>query len=265
MHAISLRNAPLVAILEDDPFQRIWFERVLERAAFRVRTHPSPHEFLARRAERPLPDLLLLDIILPEMDAFQVLAELEIDENWCLVPVVLMTATASQDKVILSQKLLLRPEGFLVKPVATPQMLRLFRTICDRQDPGVRLRDMYRRRRSIEISMQSVVRELEEAVEDLQKCKRESAQGLAESRRQAQQLSLLDATDRLPGAQKESVARMIHQAEAEAAQSRQLVRKAEAAQRRVLIARQAVVRHRRKVQELDADIRSLAEEQNTPT
>jgi CheY-like chemotaxis protein len=248
-------GAPLICVLEDDSFQRTWFERLLERAGFRVRSYGDPRDFLARRAERPLPDVLLLDIVLLDMNAFQVLSELEEDAHWCQVPVVLMTASATKDRVLSAQRLQLRPEGFLAKPVDVRSMLLLIRSICDAQDPTMRLRRLQRLHRSSEIHIRRDLRELDKAVGGNEENARKYSRRRVEALRRAQELRLQEATLRPIGRQKEELTAQIREAEAEAEQCRTQAKIDEAEHRQVLGTE--ISHHRKRLQELDTEMATL--------
>ena len=60
-------------------------------------------------------DLVLLDLMMPEMNGYEVLAEMKDDPKLSEIPVVVMSATDSQDSV--SQCLQLGALDYLVKPI----------------------------------------------------------------------------------------------------------------------------------------------------
>ena len=70
----------------------------------RVREVENGRAGLACVAERR-PDVILLDLIMPEMDGFQFLAELQKRAAWCTIPVVAITAMelSDEDRVRLSE------------------------------------------------------------------------------------------------------------------------------------------------------------------
>ncbi len=255
MNEAASRETPLVAILEDDSFQRTWFERLLERASFRVRSYADPRDFLARRGERPLPEVLLLDIVLMDMDAFQVLAELEEDVHWCQVPVVLMTASATMDRVIAVQRLALRPEGLLAKPVDIRSTLILLRTICDGQDPSLRLRRLRRQQRSEQIFIRHTLKEMDKPVGGDEEIARTYARRRVEALRRAQELRLREATARPVGPERDRLAAQIRAAEAEAERYRTKVRSDESARRETLAT--DITLHRKHLEELEEEISAL--------
>jgi two-component system response regulator len=75
----------------------------------------------------PRPDLILLDLGLPEKDGRQVLTETRADESLRSIPVVIMTASTDETDKRESQKL--DVEGYLVKPVDHNKFLKLVRRL----------------------------------------------------------------------------------------------------------------------------------------
>jgi len=84
------RTAP-VLIVEDDAATREMLQRTLEREGFAVAEAPDGRAGLDRLAER-LPSLILLVLLMPEMDGFEFLAELQSRPEWRSIPVVVVTA-----------------------------------------------------------------------------------------------------------------------------------------------------------------------------
>ncbi len=92
-------SAPDVLIVDDTPANLQVLAGMLKDQGFRVR--PVPGGKLALRAARSEPpDLILLDIMMPEMDGYDVCAELKRDPALSDVPVIFISAlTDTVDKV----------------------------------------------------------------------------------------------------------------------------------------------------------------------
>lgn len=80
-----------VLIVEDDADTRRWLDRALAGEGWRVSEAENGRAALARIAEER-PDLILLDLMMPEMDGFEFLAELRRDPALHDVPVIVVTA-----------------------------------------------------------------------------------------------------------------------------------------------------------------------------
>jgi CheY-like chemotaxis protein len=80
-----------VLVVEDDPVMRELLRRRLEKEGWTVIEAENGRVALKRMTERQ-PDLILLDLMMPEMDGFQFLDEVRKHEDWHLIPVIVITA-----------------------------------------------------------------------------------------------------------------------------------------------------------------------------
>ncbi len=65
--------------------------------------------------EKRIPDLILLDYDMPEMNGKETLEKIRGTDKWAKIPVIFVTGT--KDKTIISSLIPLRPSGYLLKPV----------------------------------------------------------------------------------------------------------------------------------------------------
>lgn len=84
-------GAGAALIVDDDPATREVVRRALELDGWSVDVAENGRAALARLAERR-PDVILLDLIMPELDGFGLIAELRARPAWRDVPIVVMTA-----------------------------------------------------------------------------------------------------------------------------------------------------------------------------
>jgi CheY-like chemotaxis protein len=80
-----------VLVVEDDDDTREMMARVLGNDGWTVAQAQNGRVALERVAER-IPDLILLDLMMPEMDGFEFIAQLRQKETWRGIPVVVLTA-----------------------------------------------------------------------------------------------------------------------------------------------------------------------------
>ena len=80
-----------ILIVEDDADTRQWLRRALLGDGWQVGEAENGRVALQRVAECR-PDLILLDLMMPEMDGFEFLAELRNDQGWHDIPVIVVTA-----------------------------------------------------------------------------------------------------------------------------------------------------------------------------
>jgi CheY-like chemotaxis protein len=80
-----------VLVVEDDPATRDVIRRALERDGWLVREAKNGREALALMSEEA-PDLVVLDLMMPEMDGFEFVARLRASDLGHRIPVVVVTA-----------------------------------------------------------------------------------------------------------------------------------------------------------------------------
>jgi hypothetical protein len=78
-------------VVDDDPQVRGMMRRQLEKEGYTVTEAVNGREGLERLAENR-PDLVLLDLMMPEMDGFEFVAEVRKTASWRSIPVVVVTA-----------------------------------------------------------------------------------------------------------------------------------------------------------------------------
>jgi DNA-binding response OmpR family regulator len=84
---------PLILIAEDDPSVRMTLEFVLEDEGFDVLMAEDGEAALRAAGDR-IPDVILLDQMMPKMDGKQVLSALKQDEATSAIPVLVLSGMA---------------------------------------------------------------------------------------------------------------------------------------------------------------------------
>jgi CheY-like chemotaxis protein len=107
-------DAP-VMVVEDDEDTRRLLERVLKLQGLPVRTAADSRELLLALRKPPLPRLMLLDVELPRVNGFKILALLRQQPQTADLPVVMVTAHAETKHIL--QAMSLGADGYLSKPV----------------------------------------------------------------------------------------------------------------------------------------------------
>ncbi len=86
-----LQPAASVLVIDDDEESRQILRTLLEEAQYQVREADNGRSGLAA-VQSATPDLVLLDLMMPDMDGFQVLAKLRADPRYADLPVIVVTA-----------------------------------------------------------------------------------------------------------------------------------------------------------------------------
>ena len=115
-------NPPLILVVEDDPDILKLMEEALRGEGYRVVTAQDGAEALAA-ARREQPDLIVLDLMLPRMNALQFRAEQRRDPALASVPIVCLSALSHAQTIALE----LGTDDCLPKPVDFDRLLEIIR------------------------------------------------------------------------------------------------------------------------------------------
>ncbi|MFO7495081.1 MAG: response regulator [Desulfobacterales bacterium] len=83
-----------ILVVDDEPDFAAIVQGNLEKEGFEVEVAYDGVEGLAKIKANP-PDAVVLDVMMPEKDGYQVCRELKADKALCEIPVILLTAVAS--------------------------------------------------------------------------------------------------------------------------------------------------------------------------
>ena len=134
---MNLTNARPIEILlvEDDPGDVLIAKEALEQSKLANNLHVAVNgeEALAflrhdgEFADRPKPDLVLLDLNLPRRDGREVLAEVKADPELRRIPVVILTTSQAEEDIIKSYDL--HANAYVTKPVDFAQFVKVVQQI----------------------------------------------------------------------------------------------------------------------------------------
>ena len=119
----------LIAVIDDEPDIRELVSIHLKKANFRVRefTEAEPfYQFLARE----IPDLIILDLMLPDIDGLQICNYLRGNDRFASIPIVMLTAKTEEiDKII---GLELGADDYVPKPFSPRELVARVRAVLRR-------------------------------------------------------------------------------------------------------------------------------------
>lgn len=116
-------NATLKCILcvEDEPEMIDLMRLILGRRGFEVKGASGGVEGL-RRIREEMPDLVLLDLMMPDMDGWEVYQQMKADEKTKNIPVIVVTAKAqSIDKVLGLH--IAKVDDYITKPFSPQDLM----------------------------------------------------------------------------------------------------------------------------------------------
>jgi CheY-like chemotaxis protein len=104
----------VILIVEDDPDQLALADLRVSMAGYKVRVASSVNGFLQALVDEGAPDLLLLDVMLPDGDGFDVLSKMRRHQALGSLPIVMLTART--DPADIGRGLVLGADGYITKP-----------------------------------------------------------------------------------------------------------------------------------------------------
>jgi CheY-like chemotaxis protein len=124
-----------VLVVEDDAAQRERIGTWLEPQQWLV-TEAENGRVALDRLREAVPDVILLDLMMPEMDGFQVVAEMQKHPTWRRIPVIVVTARdlTAEDRARLNSGI----ETILMKESFSPETLidRVRQAVAKRHQPA---------------------------------------------------------------------------------------------------------------------------------
>lgn len=123
-------NQPLVLLVEDNENDIRFVFETLKDQPFRVEVLKTGKDILARAQKRDI-DLILLDILLPDMDGFEVCRQLKASEAAKDIQVVIITCLSDLESKIKGIEL--GAEEFLVKPLVPRELVARVRVLLEKK------------------------------------------------------------------------------------------------------------------------------------
>ncbi len=118
-----------VLVVDDDPFIARLLEIELRAAGYEVRVAADGVQALEAAQQRS-PDLVLADVMMPNMDGFELTRRLRLDPRTASVSVIMLTARGlSADKL---EGFSVGADDYIVKPFDTPELLARIRGVLRR-------------------------------------------------------------------------------------------------------------------------------------
>jgi type II secretory ATPase GspE/PulE/Tfp pilus assembly ATPase PilB-like protein/DNA-binding response OmpR family regulator len=117
---LSAPAQPLILVVDDNPDQLRLMERFLSSSGFNVIAADSGRKGLDVMSEVK-PDLILLDVMMPEMDGYEVCSRLQQNSETAYIPVIFITALGEEQNK--TRAFSLGAVDYLVKPVQKETLL----------------------------------------------------------------------------------------------------------------------------------------------
>lgn len=121
-----------VLVVEDEPDIRDLVVFHLEREGFQTRTAKSGADAL-KQVKTSLPDLIILDLMIPELDGLEVCRRLRREPETASVPIIMLTAKGDEvDRIV---GLEIGADDYVVKPFSPKELVARVRALLRRAHP----------------------------------------------------------------------------------------------------------------------------------
>lgn len=120
-----------VMVVEDEPENRLFIGLMLRTEGYEVleaEDGPSAFQLLN---DGQVPELILLDVMMPGLNGWQVFEQLNRDPRWGRIPVVMLTALAQRSDV--ERAVQLGVDGYLTKPFEPADLIHTIEETLERK------------------------------------------------------------------------------------------------------------------------------------
>jgi len=129
---MSDKDGKFILCIEDEPEMIDLIRLILERRGFKVEGAAGGMDGI-RKVRELHPDLVLLDLMMPDLDGWEVYQQMKADENSRNIPVIVVTAKAqSIDKVLGLH--IAKVDDYISKPFSPQDLLASVEKILNKQD-----------------------------------------------------------------------------------------------------------------------------------
>jgi len=140
----------LIAVIDDEPDILELVSLHLKRSNFRVSGFGEAEPFY-RFLGKELPDLIILDLMLPDVDGFEICKYLRGQERFSSIPIIMLTAkTEETDKIV---GLELGADDYVTKPFSPRELVARIKVILRRTNNSNKAHDLINFENILEIDL----------------------------------------------------------------------------------------------------------------
>lgn len=121
-----------ILVVDDEPDALDLIEFNLKSAGYEVVTAKDGSEAL-RKADQLAPDLIILDLMLPEVDGLEVCKTLRREEKTATIPIIMLTAKAAEIDRVLGLEL--GADDYVTKPFSPRELILRVKSLLRRSQP----------------------------------------------------------------------------------------------------------------------------------
>ncbi|MGJ3240632.1 MAG: response regulator [Anaerolineae bacterium] len=130
---VNAQDTHTILVIDDDPALQRLVIALLQRAGLETLSAIDAHQAKEHLQRDPLPDLILLDLMLPEISGIQFLKQIRADERYNDVPVIILSALADPEQI--REGLESGADRYLTKPYLANNLIKTVREILQHGRP----------------------------------------------------------------------------------------------------------------------------------
>ena len=119
----------LIAVVDDEPDIVELVSLNLQKAGFKVRSFLEAEPFL-RFLNSELPDLIILDLMLPDTDGFDICKHLKAQDKYASIPIIMLTARSEETEKVLGLEL--GADDYVTKPFSPRELIARVKAVLRR-------------------------------------------------------------------------------------------------------------------------------------
>jgi len=128
-------TSKLVVLVDDEPDILELVGLHLSKAGFKVKTFEDGESFF-KFIKTNLPDLVILDLMLPDSDGFEICKYLKKEDKYSSVPVIMLTARADEMDAVLGLEL--GADDYVTKPFSPRELVARVKAVLRRDDKVIK-------------------------------------------------------------------------------------------------------------------------------
>jgi len=120
----------LIAIVDDEPDILELVSLHLKKTGFNAKGFPDADGFL-KFLKRKIPDLVILDLMLPDADGLEICKYLKKEENLSSIPIIMLTAKGEETDKVLGLEL--GADDYVTKPFSPKELVARVKAVLRRE------------------------------------------------------------------------------------------------------------------------------------
>ena len=110
-----------ILVVDDSPSQLFGMQKIIEKMGHEVLTATNGEEGV-RTAKEQIPDLILMDVVMPELNGFQATRKISREERTSHIPIIMVTTKNLQTDKVWGMRQ--GAKDYLVKPVSEKALIK---------------------------------------------------------------------------------------------------------------------------------------------